>query len=31
MTDPAWGVNIFLALGTLGVALIIYYTLTLDP
>jgi hypothetical protein len=31
MTDPAWGVNIFLALGMLGVALIIYYTLTLDP
>ena len=30
MTDPVWSVNIFLALGTLGVALVIYYILVLD-
>lgn len=30
MTDPVWSVNIFLTLGMLGVALVIYYILTLD-
>jgi len=30
MTDPVWSVNILLALGLLGVAWVIYYTLTLD-
>lgn len=30
MTDPVWSVNIFLALGMLGVASVIYYILVLD-
>ena len=30
MTDPVWSVNIILALGMLGVAWVIYYTLTFD-
>jgi hypothetical protein len=30
MTDPVWSVNILIALGLLGAAWVIYYTLTLD-
>lgn len=30
MSDVVWSVNIFLAIGLLGVAYILYYILTLD-
>jgi hypothetical protein len=30
MSDVVWSVNIFLAIGLLGVAYVLYYILTLD-
>ena len=30
MSDVVWSVNIFIAIGLLGVAYILYYILTLD-